>query len=320
MDNATAEVTVSPEDDAVVRDTRVETLLESWSLPFELEQDFRLARLDFNDATQIRQEAHRAPKSIVDQYVTHMRHGAIFPPIVIGTNMMLVDGNTRVAACKTLNIKSFPAYKVRFPHLGMARLIGAALNQMGGDRLAEEEIVVAAEAMMAESYGDEAIARTLGRSVGHIRNVRRDRVFRDAVERTGLGTVKLSKQVQRVLAGIQHDEPFKAAVDVVRRANPALKDITQLVSQMDATRSDADAIAVVKRAEEQWGPVSGPPPAPRPLNRSRAKKALVHVRALLEFGENPAGLVVPDDDQAQKDWQHLNTLSTMVLALYPVRS
>jgi len=305
------------DETALIRDTRIEQLLEEWRLPFDLDQQFPLARLRIDDATQIRSEAHRAPATTGDQYVTHMKHGASFPPIVVGTNAMLVDGNTRVEACRKLGMKTFPAYKVKFPQLGIARMIGAALNQMGGDRLSEEEIVVAAEVMMGEGYGDEAIARTLGRSVSHVRNVRRDRTFRDAATRTGVSNVAVPKAVQRVLASIPHDEPFKAAVEAVGRAKPAVKDVIALVDRISKTRSDAEALAAIRATEEQWGPVTGPPPHPRSLSRSKAKQALKTVRALLDFAEaDPACVVLPDDAEAAELWRRLGVVVVQVQALY----
>lgn len=305
------------EDESMVRDTRIEGLLDEWKLPYELEQSFPLAKVKIENATQIRDEAHRAPSDNVEQYTTHMKHGAIFPPIVLGTNAMLVDGNTRVEACRRLGRKTFPAYKVKFPHLGMAKMIGAALNQMGGDRLSNEEIVNAAEVMMTEGYGDEAIARTLGRSVSHVRNVRRDRTYREAAERTGVDSLPIQKAHQRVLAAIQHDEPFKAAVELIARAKPSVKDTSALVDRIDKTRSDAEALAQIHAIETQWGPVTGPPPNPRSLSRSRAKKALRHVRDLLAEAEaSPAAVVLPDDAEAAALWQRLGTVVTNVLALY----
>src|SRR5262245_30248650 len=164
MENATAAAVVETEleFDEMARDTRAEALFAEWGLSYELDPHFPLMRLKIEAATQIRIEAHRAPSNTVEQYMTHMRHGASFPPIVVASNGMLVDGNTRVAACQRLNQKTFPAYKVKFPHLGIAKMIGAALNQMCGDRLTDEEIITAAEVMMSEGYADEAIARTLG--------------------------------------------------------------------------------------------------------------------------------------------------------------
>src|SRR5262245_5273873 len=308
----------TPEDDPMdYRDTRIEQLLTDWKLTFEFDPNFPLSRLKIEDATQIRLAQHRAPSATVEQYVIHMRHGANFPPIVVGTNAMLVDGNARVEASSKIGRKTFPAYKVKFPHLGMAKMIGAALNQMGGDRLTEEEIVVAAEAMISAGHPDEAIARTLGRSVRHIRNVRKDRDFWETFERLELPKdAVISKQIARSLASIAHDEPFRAAVEAVLRAEPSPKAVSRMVAAIDKTRSDADALATIQAAEKDWGPLTGLPPG-RSLSRSQAKKALTHVRALLEAGEAmPADLVL-DDTDAGELWRRLNVLTPRVVALYP---
>lgn len=319
MENAATSVELEFED--VTRDTRAEALFTEWGLEFELDSKFPLMRLKIEDATQIRHQAHRAPSTMVEQYVTHMRHGAAFPPIVIGTNMMLVDGNTRLAAAKSLNLKTLPAYKVKFPHLGIAKMIGAALNQMGGDRLADDEIITAAEAMMGEGYDDKAIARTLGRSISHVQNVRKDRVFREAATRTGVNEFVLPKTAQRVLANISHDEPFKAAVEAIAEHKPPQKDIIALVNRVEETRSDADALAVIHTTRAQWGPVIGPPPGKKSLSRSNATKAMKHVAALLELAEAaPADVVLPENGEAAKQWTRLASVVTQVCALYAVKT
>lgn len=315
MDTTLAIDNIPNEDDDMGRDTRIEQLLGDWNLSFELDLNFPLSRLKIEDATQIREATHRAPAGTVDQYVIHMRHGATFPPIVVGTNAMLVDGNARIEAAHKVGRKTFPAYKVKFPHLGMAKMIGAALNQMGGDRLTEDEIVVAAEAMIAEGHADEAIARTLGRSVSHVRNVRKDRNFHETAERLGLSELQISKQIGRSLAGISHDEPFRAAVEAVAKTKPSPKAVSDLVRDIDKTRSDADALAAIQAHVAKWGPLTGPPPGPRSLTRSQAKKALGHVQALLEAEATPADLVL-DSADAGELWRRLNVLTTKVVALY----
>lgn len=303
-------------DEDMGRDTRIEQLLSEWNLPFELDPAYPLNRLKIEDATQIRLAPHRAPSATVDQYVTHMKHGANFPPIVVGSNAMLVDGNARVEAANKTGRRTFPAYKVKFPHLGLAKIVAAALNQMGGDRLTEDEIVVAAEAMMGEGYADEAIARTLGRSASHIRNLRKSREFEETVTRLGLTALEVPKAVGRVLANIQHDLPFEAALRAVAEQKPSIKAIGQLVDKIEKTRSDADAMAIITAEKEKWGPVTGPPPQPRSLTKSQGKKALAHVEALIELGkDNPENLVL-HGNEAHTAWLGLSVLATRVLALY----
>ena len=306
------------EDPMATRDTRIEQLLDAWQLSYELEPNYVLAKVKLNEGVQIRLEEHRSPSSAVDEYVTHMKHGAVFPPIVVTSNGFLVDGNTRLSAALKLQRKTFPAYKVKFAILGQAKMLGAALNQMGGYRLTEEEIVVAAEAYMREGYKDEAIARALGKSMSHIRNVRRDRLYRDAAHRTGVADVELPKPVRLHLAGIQHDEPFKAAVEAVAKAKPAAKDVGALVDRIENTRSDAEALAVVQETSSKWGPVTGAPPnSAKSVSRTRGRQALASIRKLLELAEaQPDEVVLPDDTEARELWQRLSTVVSQVLAHY----
>jgi ParB-like chromosome segregation protein Spo0J len=306
-------------EETMGRDTRIEALLTDWKLTWELDAEFSVTKVRKDNAVQIRTEAHRAPAMTVEQYVTHMKHGAVFPPIVITQTNLLVDGNTRLAAAGRLGRKTFPAYKVKFSNMGMARMIGAALNQMGGDRLTDEEIVIAAEVMMAENYPDESIARALGRSVTHVRNVRRDRTYREAAERTGVAEIQLPKALQRTLANISHDEPFKAAVEVIARTKPSVKDASDLVDRVEKTRSDAEALKAIREIETKWGPIAGPPPnGHRSVSRSQAKKALKLVRQLLDLAQTGADqLALPDDAESAASWLQLSTLATQVLALYP---
>jgi hypothetical protein len=217
-----------------------------------------------------------------------------------------------------LDRRTFPAYKVKFTILGQAKMLGAALNQMGGYRLTEEEIVVAAEAYLREGYKDEAIARALGKSMTHIRNVRLDRVYREAAERTGVAQIDVPKQVRRQLAGIQHDEPFRAAVEAYSQAKPAAKDISGLVDRIENTRSDAEALATIQETLKQWGPIAGAPPnSAKSTSTTRGKQALASIRKLLELAEaRPDEVVLPDHADAKDLWQRLSVVVTQVLAYY----
>jgi ParB-like chromosome segregation protein Spo0J len=301
--------------DTVLIDTRVEALLNSWKLTFDLDPAFPIAKLKFQGSTQIRQEAHRAPTTMVEQFETHLKHGAVFPPILITTNNEVVDGNTRVAAFRRAGHKTIAAYRVKFPQHNLAKMIGAAVNQFGGARLADDEIIAAAEAMISEGYGEDAIARALGKSPTMVRNVRREREYRAAAERLGVDKLLLSRELQRTLAGISHDAPFKAAVELVARAKPSRKDANALVEKIADTRSDADAIALIQKVEESWGPVVGPPPHRKSQSNTKAKKALGLVQQVLAISTDPGDLFLPDHAEAAAAWAALNALSTGVVAL-----
>ena len=304
------------EDSEMSRDTRIEALLTEWKLPFELKQDFAIGRIKISEGVQSRAEENRARSTSVEEYTTHLRHGATFPPVVITNNGLLVDGNTRLEACRRLERRTFPAYIVKFPHNGMAKLIGAALNQMGGERLTEEEIAVAAMAMLDAGYGEEAIARTLGRSMSHVRNLRKDATYREAAERNQLTAIELPKALRRELASVTHDDVFKALVEAVHRGKPSMTALQAAMKKIDAARSDAEALAIIQAEEVKWGPVSGPPPNRKSLSTSKAKTALTLAKKLLAVSEIPDDLVMVGNTEAAAIWDRLDSLVTRVAAGY----
>jgi ParB-like chromosome segregation protein Spo0J len=310
-----------PDDDdaeaETVRDTRLEAILDRWGLTYELQDEYPLRRLKIAEETQARSADHRQPSSSVDEYATHMKNGAQFPPILIASNGMLVDGNTRAAAAERIGRDSIAAYVVKLGNLELGKLIAAAINQTNGRRLASEELVAAAEGYLDAGYTEEAVARELGCSISHVRNVRRERTYRDAATRVGTDELKIGKPQQRVLAGVTHDEPFRAAATLVAETNPTAKDTSALVDELTKARSDADAVAIVNAKRQEWAP-AGPPPR-RVVSSAKPTKALKVVRQLVEMiGDAPGSVVRIGDNQAEHAaaWRELEGLVVQVVALY----
>lgn len=307
------------DDMAQIRDTRVEAILERWGVSFQLQDEYPLMRLKIANETQARSTEHRAPGQSVDEYATHMRHGAQFPPIVVATNGMLIDGNTRQGAAERTGRTSFPAYVVKLPNLELGALIAAAINQTNGRRLESGELVAIAERYQDIGYADEAIARELGCSISHVRNVRRERAYREAAERVGVADRKIAKPLQRTLSAISHDEPLRAVVELVSDANPSAKDASALVEEVNKTRSDAEAVALVNAKRAEWAP-AGPPPR-RTASGTKAAKALKAVKALNELvNDAPEQVVTAGDDRAihAAAWRELEGKVVRVVALYAV--
>jgi ParB-like chromosome segregation protein Spo0J len=316
-----SEVTDEDEEVATARDTRVEAILERWGLSFQLVDEFPLRRLKIADETQARMAEHRQPTASVDEYAVHMKGGAIFPPILVASNGMLIDGNTRSAAAERIGRDTLPAYVVKLGNLEIGALIAAAINQTNGRRLASDELVAAAEGYLDAGYTEEAVARELGCSLSHVRNVRRERTFRDAAARVGVDGLKVGKPQQRTLAGINHDEPFRAAVELVSEANPTGKDTAALVEELTKARSDADAVAIVNAKRAEWAP-AGPPPR-RASSGAKPMKALKVVKSLVELINGaPEAVVSAGDDRATHAaaWRDLEPLVVRVVALYSMEA
>ena len=311
------------EDDATMadgdlrRDVRVEGLLREWNLDFEFEAEYPIGKIDRTDeGLQVRQTGHRAPTEQVDEYATHMRAGALFPPVILNHRGHLIDGNTRLGAAERNGLEVFPAYLVKLPRLDFGPMVGAAINQMGGKRLTSDEALAAAEAMMHEGYADEAIARTLGRSVSMVRNYRRERRYDDAAERLGLNELKLTRSAKRHLAGVTHDEPLKRAAELTARAKATPKDVQELVGKVADARSERDELEVIADYESKWKP-SGPPPQRTAPNRVAAQAGR-KVDALLAATNVPAHELAPATlrDDLEPKWRRVHDLSGQVLAAF----
>ena len=115
---------------------------------------------------------------MVERYTLMMRNGAKFPPIVVATNdKSVIDGNTRIAAARRLGYETIAAYVVKPAYASTARRIGAALNQLSGATLTDEELQAVARDFLEDQVPDGEIARRLGRTPEWARKFRRREEF-----------------------------------------------------------------------------------------------------------------------------------------------
>jgi hypothetical protein len=304
-------------DDDLRRDLRIEGLLRDWNIPFEYEPEFPVAKLDAKyEESQVREIKHRAPQENVNEYAIQMRAGAIFPPMVATHNRRLIDGNTRKGACEVNGVETYPVYLVKLPQASYGPMIGAALNQMGGKRLTDEEAFLAAETMIRNGHADEAIARTIGKSAQSIRNYRRQTRYKDAAERTGVGEVKITATAQRALADIKLDEPFKEAVELVSKAKLPPRDVADLVEKISNTRSEAQALEVIQEVRTKVAP-AGPPPHKQNLTKA-ATQAGRKIDQFLSAVKSTPGELAPANlrGDLEPKWRRLHELAGAVLLAF----
>jgi len=303
-------------DSDLRRDVRIEGVLRDWNLEFEFAAEYPLKKIDAGaHETQVRSSEHRAPRDMVDEYANQMRGGALFPPMVATHNGRLIDGNTRKAAAERNNFDTFPVYLVKLPRPDFGPMIGAALNQMGGKRLTSEESYAAAEAMMREGYSDEAIARTLGRSRSMVQNYRRENRYRDSADRTGVAALPVTRGVQRQLAEITHDEPFRAAVQLAAASKASPRDVQELVDKVEEARSEREELEIIEGYREKWKP-AGPPPQRVAPNRAAtaAGRKVDAVLATTATARELAPAALRAD--LEPKWRRLRDLADQVLAAF----
>jgi ParB-like chromosome segregation protein Spo0J len=304
-------------DSDLRRDLRIEGLLREWNIDFTFEAEFPLQQLDakYHDS-QVREPQHRAPRENVDEYAIQMRAGALFPPLVATHNRRLIDGNTRKAAAEANGLDTFPVYLVRLPQASYGPMMGAALNQMGGKRLSDEEAYAAAETMIRNGHADEAICRTIGKSTQSIRNYRRQTRYKDAAERTGISEIKIPATTQRTLAGIKLDEPFKEAVQLAATTKLSSRDVQEMVEKIEDTHSETQALEVIEQIRAKHTP-AGPPPVKRNLTKA-ATDAGRKIDVFLASVKVSSGELAPASlrGDLEPKWRRLHELAGAVLLAF----
>ena len=289
--------------------------LREWNLRYELDAEFPLDNVRRDGHQQVRQQIHIAPVLRVDEYTQQMRNGAIFPPILLMSPDVLIDGNTRLAAAKRIGRKTFPAIIIDTKTREMARILAAAVNQMGGERLTPEEAHEAALLMMQQGYPDAAVARELGRDISQ---VRRWRTQRDVEEKAkGLGLVEQVTLIPRsalgALSAITHEEPFIETAKLLADMRPTEKQAKEIVTQIQQAPSDQAAMEKIASLRDDLA-IGGPPPG-RPGRRELPLVRASIANLLKLEGREEAGINLTKKDEERALWLRLEQVVNNVLNL-----
>jgi len=309
----------TPVSDARQVGIQVEAKIREWNLDYRYVEEVAVADLKVIEGSQIRELEHRVNPIQVAEYVEQMRQGVVFPPIVLWNDTMIIDGNTRIAAARTLRRKTFPAFQVAFPNGDFAKAFAATLNQMNGRRLSTEEAHEAALTLFKYDHTEDAIARELGYSKSQIANWRREAEYAKRAERMRLSTDarQLPKNIQRKLVQISHDAPLSAAAEVVAKYQPKAEGLNKLVEDIKKATSDAAALELVETAKREWAPVGPPPHRPSVSKEmAQAKRIVPQIRSFLG---HEVLLVEPDDLKRAEwiaAWRDIERLAKQVIAVH----
>jgi ParB-like chromosome segregation protein Spo0J len=288
--------------------------IKSWNLECEVNQEFPIDKIERSQAAQVRSAAHIAPSDRVEEYTQQMRNGAIFPPILIRKPSILIDGNTRLAAAKRIGRKTFPAIIVDVPTPELAKILAAAFNQMGGERLTPGEAHEAAQLMMQQGYPDQAVARELGRDLSQVRRWRNQHEVMQRAEHLGL-TEKLTlipRTTLGALAGVTHDEPFAELTKLFADVRPGEKQAKEMVTQVLQGSSDEAAVRTIAALREELQP-AGPPP--HAAVRSEVPLARAAIGTLMKLKNRAtAGFDPAQHELELTRWMELRKVVDEVLA------
>lgn len=301
----------------VLQSASIEMKLNEWNLSYVVHKEFALDDVVFEKSAQVREGQNIAPKDRVDEYAEQMRNGAVFPPILLRSPNLLIDGNTRLKAARRVGRKSLPAIIVETGTPEMGRILGASMNQTGGQRLTSPEALTAAQLMMFQGFPDSTIARELGKDRSQIARWRKQNNVIRRAESLGLANeIKMinKKTLLEVLDFNSYDDVFVELVKLFaalasRLTQTQAKKISDNVKQATSIQSALGIIANIKNSLNITGPGPGAPGAYSPVNLSRAS-----VMSIVKHKDNLENLFDPAKKEEELfRWLQLRRIADEVI-------
>jgi hypothetical protein len=235
---------------------QIETKLAERQIDYEFQANVRISEIRDAEGIQVRRIEHRAPKDQVARYATAMKHGAVFPAIVLNDRLERIDGNTRLEATVQNGGDTIPAYICHGLTALDARSLSVELNQANGLAMTEDEIKKFI--IDAVQEGEHPDIRSLARMTG----VKESKITRWIAATTFYSRAGRAGIDERLLEVIP--ESTRAALEVTRLA-PVFESLTALaaearmpasevkkvVAQVNQAGSQAEALDIVSAAREE---------------------------------------------------------------------
>ncbi|MGO9294584.1 MAG: hypothetical protein ACLP52_12050 [Streptosporangiaceae bacterium] len=268
---------------------QVEQMLKARSIEFDFEPNVLISEIRDAEGNQVRLTEHRAPKEQVAKYSIAMKHGAMFPAIVLNDRLERIDGNTRLEARIKNGDTTIPAYICHGLTPLDARSLSVELNQSNGLAMTEEEIRKFVDGAVLE--GQHADIRSLSRMTGvsdtKIARWIAETQFTARAEREDIDERHvnvLPPSTRAALNASRLAAPFRAITQLAAEARMPAAEVKKIVAQANAASSESDALAIVAaerdaRAEEIRAVGSGF----SPRDNRRSKGSAQHIGGLVRF-------------------------------------
>jgi hypothetical protein len=267
---------------------QVEQMLTARNIDYDFEPNVRISEIRDAEGNQVRFREHRATKDQVQKYATAMKHGAMFPAIVINDARELIDGNTRRAAAEKNGYDTIAAYICHSTTPLENRSLSVELNQSNGQSMTDPEIRSFIERAVVEGQHPEI--KTLSRMTG-VRETKIGRwiaetQFRSRAVREGVteAHVDVLPDSTRAALNVTRLAPaFKELTNLAAEARMPANDVKKVVTAVNTASSEADALAIVEserraRSSELRAVASGFKP-----REHRSKGSAQHIGGLLRF-------------------------------------
>lgn len=232
--------------------------IERLGFKYDYEPQFDLTNVDASRRVQVREGGHYVPKDLREQYAAQMRESNQFPAIVVTRDNYIVDGNTRIEACRANKLNFFHCLILRVEWdrsddalKNKLRALAATCNQLGGQRLTMPEAKAAAAHLIALGWTAGNISRALGLTPSLTDRVRREVAGRARLKVVGIKGNGFSDKAATILGatGMRHlrDSAFKHLAFLLRDANLSQKETIDIAKEVVAAQSDEEGEEILRR-------------------------------------------------------------------------
>lgn len=278
---------------------QVEAKLDERRIDWEFQPNVKIGEIREVEGMQVRRIDHRAPRDQVARYATAMKHGAVFPAIVLNDRLERIDGNTRLEATEKNGSDTIPAYILHGVTTLEARSLSVELNQANGLAMTEDEIrqFIVDAVQEGETPEVKALARMTGTRETKISKWIAETRFLNRAQEVGIDDrfIEALPSSTRAALDVARLKPvFEKLTLLAAEARIPANDVKKIVAKVNGAPSQAEALDIVAaeredRAEELRAVASGF----KPRERKSAGSAQ-HFGALVKFNVEDLLDVAPE--------------------------
>jgi len=242
------------------------TLLKSLGLDkgATLEPHFDRGQIDRSISVQIRDTDHIAPKDGVKALRAQVKAGTVLEPLFITADNVLIDGNTRDAACEHEKQHTTPAIRLAISWRDADEatretltLLGASANASHGTGLTTRERLSHAERALKQGWTAQKIGRTFSLKESQIRSISYKLSGEAHLVKLGIDLkTRLDPAQLKALGTTEADglnnEPFRQVTFLASEAGLNGPEIRDLVKEVKAAGGDAEALDILKQRREDY--------------------------------------------------------------------
>jgi hypothetical protein len=231
----------------------------------EFEQNFDRLKIRSDDRVQSRIDRNTAPRHMVDRYANQMGEFE-FPPVIITSDNIIIDGNTRNKARGQRNERYMSVLivpiawdKADGPTRRKLLYLSELINNMNGLALNDEERKKMVITMLEQDGPDEDIVTKVGMSLHDVGELRDEHRAKSKLKLIGLDpdSAELPERVLRAFGKPKvhrlDDESYRGVAQLAIDAGLGANEVKQLATNLDATKSaetKRDTLARERQARE----------------------------------------------------------------------